>query len=69
MAIDTALLKMELARIERELEALKARIEKFERKDGPDEMPFTKMCGAWKGANFTEEEIDAAKIRVKDFPE
>lgn len=69
MAIDTTLLKMELARIERELEALKARIEKFERKDGQDEMPFAKMRGAWKGANFTEEEIDAAKIRVKDFPE
>ncbi len=69
MAIDTTLLKMELARIERELEALKARIEKFERKDGRDEMPFAKMRGAWKGANFTEEEIDAAKIRVKDFPE
>ncbi|HSP54286.1 MAG TPA: hypothetical protein VLS25_01750 [Dehalococcoidia bacterium] len=37
-------------------------------KDHPGEpFPFTKLAGAWKGANFTDEEIEAAKIRSRDL--
>ena len=69
MATNVKALKLELARIKREIEALEARLRGAEAREAGEEMPFAKMRGAWKGANFTEEEIDAAKIRVKPFPE
>jgi len=69
MAVNVDALKLELARIKREIEALEARLRSVEAQEVGDEMPFAKMRGAWKGANFTEEEIDAAKIRVKPFLE
>ena len=69
MATDMKALKIELARIKRELEALEARIGKIEGQEAGQDMPFAKMRGVWKGkVHFTEEEIEAAKIRVKDFP-
>ncbi len=39
-------------------------------KDHPGEpFPFTKLAGILKGkVHFTDEEIEAAKIRPKDFP-
>ncbi len=69
MTTDLSMFKVELERIERELDALKDKIHRLEEQDNTGEMPFTKMRGVWKGAGFSEEEIDAAKIRVKDFPE
>ena len=68
MATQLDLLKVELARIKRDIEALEAKIKNLERQT-PGEMPFAKMRGVWKGANFTEEEIDAVKIRAREFPE
>jgi hypothetical protein len=39
-------------------------------KEHPGEpFPFTKLRGAWKDANFTDEEIEAAKIRVRALPD
>lgn len=69
MPTNVKALKLELARIKREIEALEARLRGVEAREAGEEMPFAKMRGAWKGANFTEGEIDAAKIRVKPFPE
>jgi len=69
MATNVDALKSELARIKREIEALEARIGKIEGQKAGQELPFARMLGAWKGADFTEDEIDAVKIRVKPFPE
>lgn len=69
MATEVDALKMELARIKREIEALEARLRSIEAGEAGEELPFAKMLGAWKGADFTEEEIDAVKVRVKPFPE
>ena len=69
MAVNVDLLKFELARIKREIEALEAKIRKMEGREAGEEMPFAKMRGVWKGAHFTEEEIDAVKVRVKPLPE
>ena len=69
MATNVDALKLELARIKREIEALEARLRGVEAREAREEMPFAKMRGAWKGADFTEEEIDAAKVRAKPFPE
>jgi len=69
MATDMKALKIELARIKRELEALEARIGKIEGQEAGPDMPFAKMRGIWRGkVHFTDEEIEAAKIRVMDFP-
>jgi hypothetical protein len=69
MATNVDALKSELARLKREIEALEARISKIEGPEAGTELPFVRMLGAWKGADFTEEEIDAVKVRVKPFPE
>lgn len=69
MAVNVDALKHELARIKREIEALEGKIRKIEGQEAGEAMPFAKMRGVWKGADFTEEEIDAVKIRVKPFPE
>ena len=69
MAIDVKAFKIELARIKREIEALEAKLSEIEAQEPGTELPFAKMRGVWKGkVHFTEEEIEAAKIRVKDFP-
>ena len=69
MATEIDLLRAELARIERELEAVRSKIEKLEKEGVEEPRPFARLRGVWKGkVHFTQEEIDAAKIRVKDFP-
>lgn len=68
MATQLDLLKVELARIKREIEALETKMKNLERHQ-PEEVPFAKMRGVWKGAGFTDEEIDAVKIRARELPE
>lgn len=51
--------------IHQELELLKAKKKIFKGKP----RTLIDLKGIWKGkGNFSEEEIEAAKIRVKDFP-
>ena len=69
MATNVDALKLELARIKRKIDSLEARLNKIEGQEAGAELPFARMLGAWKGADFTEEEIDAVKVRVKPFPE
>ena len=69
MVTNVDALKIELVRIKREIAALEAKISKIEGQEAGNALPFTKMLGVWKGANFTEEEIDAVKVRLKPFPE
>ena len=74
--INTKLLKeieeteKQAARIEWELRALEkhlARLKTYAR--GEEPKSFADLRGIWKGADFSWEEIQAAKIKVKQLPE
>jgi predicted nucleic acid-binding Zn-ribbon protein len=73
MSTQIELLKADIARLEARLEETKRKLAKIEAESSngsdADELPFNKLRGIWKGANFTQEEIDAAKIKVRDFPD
>jgi hypothetical protein len=69
MATEIEELKAKVERIEGELESVRAKIRRLENKGAKEPPPFTKLYGAWKGANFTNEEIEAAKIKARDLPD
>lgn len=69
MATEIEELKTKVEHIEGELSAARAKIRRLEKKKSKDPPPFTKLYGAWKGAGFTDEEIEAAKIKVRDLPD
>ena len=58
-------LRAELKRVSREVELLREKLYRLA-KDDKKRMSLADLRGVWKGANFTEEEIEAAKIRVKE---
>jgi predicted nucleic acid-binding Zn-ribbon protein len=60
-------LKTQLDRLSREVTELKRRVRDLQKDENGEVPSLVKARGLWKGANFTEEEIDAAKIRVKDL--
>jgi hypothetical protein len=66
MSAEIEELRAELKRVSREVELLR---EKFFRlaRDDKDSTSLADLRGVWKGANFTDEEIEAAKIRVKEL--
>ena len=66
MAINVDLLKFELARIKREIEALEAKLRKMEGREAGEEMPFAKLRGIWKGADFTYAEIKEAEYKLPE---
>ena len=59
-------LRAELERVSREVALLREKVRKLAKED-KTRPSLADLRGVWKGANFTEEEIDAAKIRVKEF--
>ncbi|HEV8575274.1 MAG TPA: hypothetical protein VGR43_11275 [Dehalococcoidia bacterium] len=67
MATELEDLKARLDRLSREVMELRQRIRKLQKEENGDTPSLVKARGLWKGANFTEEEIEAAKIRVKEF--
>lgn len=65
MGSELRTIELELKRIKAEIEALLRRIEAFKKLSPDEPPPFTKMAGILKGkAHFTDEDIEAAKIRV-----
>ena len=66
MATELEELRVELKRISREVDLLRDRVHRLA-EDDRDRPTLADLRGVWKGANFTEEEIRAAKIRVKDI--
>lgn len=66
MATETDLLKMELARIERELEAVRAKIKRLESREPDSRLTFVDLHGIWKGTHFTYEEIKAADYKLDE---
>lgn len=69
MSTDLIQLKADLKRVRKEIELIQAKIRIIEQQQRDEVPPFAKLLGVWKGANFTEEEIAAAKIKVKESPE
>ena len=66
MATELEELRAELERVSREVALLREKVRKLAKED-KTRPSLADLRGVWKGANFTEEEIDAAKIRVKEF--
>ena len=69
MSTDVNELKASLKRVQSEMALIQARIEQIEQQRHSDVPPFAKLRGSWKGADFTEEEIDAALVGAKDLPD
>ena len=67
------LVEMKIKSLEEQLRVLRYEVEMLKKqKDRNRKNPksFAELRGIWKGERpFTEEEIENAKIRVKDFPE
>ncbi|MCH7809054.1 MAG: hypothetical protein IH863_00565 [Chloroflexi bacterium] len=62
-------LKASLKRVQSEMALIQARIEQVEQRKLSDVPPFARLRGSWKGADFTEEEIDSAQVRAKGLPD
>jgi FtsZ-binding cell division protein ZapB len=67
MATELEELKSRLDRLSREVTELRRQVRNLQKEENGDAPSLARARGLWKGANFTEEEIEAAKIRVKDF--
>jgi hypothetical protein len=66
MATELEELKSELDKLMREVGTLRARVRKLEAANN-GQPGLIQARGILKGADFTEEEIEAAKIRVRDI--
>jgi len=70
MTTESKKLTPERQRIRREIAAARARAAKYEKEHPGEPFPFMKYAGFLKGkVHFTDEEIDAAKIKARDFTE
>ncbi len=65
MSTDVNELKADLKRVQSEIALIQAKIEQIVQQQRSDIPPFAKLRGSWKGADFTEEEIDAAEVRAR----
>jgi len=69
MTTETKPSKAAIERIRQEIAAARAGIQRYKQEQPGEPFPFMKMRGILKGkVHFTDEEIEAAKIRPKDFP-
>jgi hypothetical protein len=59
-----------MQRIRREIAAARTGIAKYKKEHPGEPFPFMKYAGFLKGkVHFTEEEIEAAKIKPRELPE
>ena len=59
-----------LEKIRREIAASHARIAKYQKEHPGEPFPFAKAKGIWKcKVHFTDADIEAARVGVRDFPE
>jgi hypothetical protein len=60
----------EVIRVRKELAETRKRIARYKKEHPGEPFPFAKMYGAWRGkVHFTDEDIEAAKIRPREFLE
>jgi len=58
-----------MGELRRQIAEARARVAKWQKEHPGEPFPFTKAKGILKGkVHFTDEEIEAAKIRPRDFP-
>jgi len=70
MALETKSTEDAMEKIRREIAEVRTRIAQYQRDHPGEPFPFAKAKGAWKGkVHFTDADIEAAKIRVRDLPE
>jgi len=70
MTTETKSTRADLKKIRREIAAGRAKIAEYQKMHPGEPFPFAKAFGAWKGkVRFTEEDIEAARSRPRDFPE
>ena len=70
MALETKSAEEKLERPRREIAEVRARIAKWQSEHPGEPYPFAKSFRAWKGkVHFTDEDIEGARIRPRDFPE
>lgn len=70
MATESKPLSAEMQRIRRQVAAARAGIAKYKKEHPGEPFPFMKYAGFLKGkVHFTDEEIEAAKVKPRDFPE
>lgn len=68
MTTEIKVSEAEKERIRRMVADARARAARYRKEHPGEPFPFTKLRGAWKDANFTHEEIEAAKIGPRNFP-
>jgi len=69
MTTESKPLTPEMERIRQQVAAARAGIARYKKEHPGEPFPFMKMRGILKGkVHFTDEEIEAAKIRPRDFP-
>jgi hypothetical protein len=69
MTTESKRLTPEMEKLRREITEARARAAKFREKHPGEPFPFMRMKGILKGkVNFTDEEIEAAKIRPRELP-
>lgn len=70
MALETKSSEAKLEELRREIAEVRARIKKWQQEHPGEPFPFAKAKGMWKGkVHFSDADIEAAKIRARDFPE
>lgn len=69
MALETKSTESEMEKIRRLVAEARAGIGKYKREHPGEPFPFMKVRGILKGrVHFTDEEIEAAKVRPREFP-
>lgn len=66
MATELDLIKAQLASIERQLQEVRSKIEMLEKQGTKKPRPFAELRGIWKGVDFTYEEIQEAKYKLRE---
>jgi len=68
MALETKPSQSEKEKVRRQIAEARARIAQYKKEHPGEPFPFTKARGILKGkVHFTDEEIEAAKIRPRDL--
>jgi hypothetical protein len=70
MTTESKPLTHEMKELRRQITEARARAAKYRKEHPGEPFPFMKYAGFLKGkVHFTDEEIDAAKIKPRDLPE
>ena len=70
MALETKSTEDKMERLRREIAETRARIAKWQKEHPGEPFPFAKAKGMWKGkVHFTDADIEAARVRAREFPE